>query len=605
MPARRILVSLALAAALSCLALGTCAGQVRDTQAIWAGSQSSSAAANTSLTAGKVLYVDGKLGSDGNSGTSVQAPFKTIAKAATALPKGADAAGWTVVVQGYKDYIYRERPIPPGWSGAGSASAPVVFQAAGYVPARSNYVKPIVSGSDLAPAAGKSWQATSTPGVWRTPWTTAPFDYGKAWGPRGIALFEDGYTWLWAQSSLSNLAAAAAQGAGGFWWDRTGQQLYVSAVSRTGPSGASPVGHTIDVIMRSAFYFNGTDGVRYVQVRGFQVEHSANGIAFSQGTDYGTAADNIVNANLYMGIVTVGQQTPSGPDPSVGDTIWRNSGSYNTVQAIKVAEGTQNSSFCYNSLSLNALQGIKVEGPQVGSTYTGTTTTNTVCHNKLFSQTYNPTGSIYNNDSGLTVANGALNTTVTWNDAWGNDVGIMLSQEAGARPAINGVSLSWNRMWSNRRFGLYFLDGARGDGSGKATSSHDLMWGNGMGVMVDLGSTNKTLDHDTIDGNAGDGVRVGGYQVAAASVTLSNSIVTNNGGYGIWIVTGNKATLSYDDFYANKSGASYGTGSLTAVNYKQPSFLSTIYPDATFLQIGTSSYQYTAGPSGSPIGARY
>jgi hypothetical protein len=306
-----------------------------------------------------------------------------------------------------------------------------------------------------------------------------------------------------------------------------------------------------------------------------------------------------------MGIQTVGNQTASGPDPSVGNTVWRNSGSYNTVQAIKADEGTQNSSFCYNSLSKNALQAIKVQGPPVGSTYKGTTTTNTVCHNSLFSQTYNPTGSVYNNDSGLSVANGALNTTVTSNDAWGNDVGIFITQEAGARPAISGVTLSYNQMWSNRRFGLYFFDGYYGNGSGKLTSSHDVMWANGEGVMVDRGSTNKTLDHDTIYANTGDGIHVGGYQVAVASVTLSSTIVTGNGGYGIWIVTGNRATLSYDGFYANALGAIYGTGSFTGVNYKPPTFLCTTFPDTTFLKIGTSSYQYVAGPSGSPIGARY
>jgi hypothetical protein len=552
---------------------------------------------------GGTFYVDGKLGLDTNTGTSASSPFKTIAKAASSIPAGSGAAGWTVVVQGYSDYIYRERPIPPDWNGQGTSSAPVVFRAAGYVAGASDYVKPIVSGSDLAPTAGHSWSASGTAGVWKTPWASAPFGYGTAWGPRGIAIFEDGTKWLWAYSSLANLASAAAKGTGGFWWDKTNKQLYVSGVSSSGFTGANPTGHTIDVIMRNAFYFKGTYGVRYVEVLGFQVEHSANGIAFGMGTDYGTAADNVVNANLYMGIETGGLQTATGPDPSVGNTIERNSGSYNTIQAIKADEGTQNSTFCDNSLSRNGLQGLKLQGPPVGSNYTGTTTNNTVCDNDLYSNAYNPTNSVYNNDSGLTIANGAINTTVTGNSVWGNDVGIMISQEGGPRPAINNVSLSWNWIWSNRRFGLYFFDGYYGSGSGTATSSHDVMWGNGIGVMIDRGSTHKTVDHATIYANTSDGVHVGGYQVAAAALTLSSSIVAANKGYGIWIVTGNSATLSSDCFFANSAGGIYGSGSFTAINYRSPSFLSTTSTDPEFLQISTSSYQATAGPGGSIIGA--
>ena len=556
--------------------------------------------------AGKTFYVDGKLGSDSHSGLSAGAAFQTIAKAALSLPDGADAAGWTVVVQGYADYIYRERPIPRGWGRWGTASEPIVFEAAGYEPVVSTYVKPIVSGSDLAPAPGESWEATGTAGVWRTPWATAPFAWGLAWGPRGIAIFEDGSTWLWAVSSLRDLAAAAARGTGGFWWDATGQELYVSAASKTGASGASPAGHTIDVVMRNAFYFSGLYGVRYVQVRGFDVEHSANGIGFAQGTDYGTAEDNIVNGNLYMGIQTAGWQTASGPDPSIGNTIWRNSGSYNTLQAIKADQGTEDSSFCYNSASRNGLQGIKLQGTPVGGDYAGTTSNNTVCYNKLSSQTYNPTASNYNNDSGLTVANGAIDTTVVGNEAWGNDVGIMIVQEYGPRPAIRGVTLSGNKIWSNRRFGLYFFDGFYGNGSGSATSSHDLIWANGLGVMVDRGSTNKKLDHDTIYGNKGDGIHVGSaYQAAVASVTVSASIVSGNGGYGIWSIPGNQATLSHDALPANTNGALRGSVAATAVNYKAPTFVSTISSDPAFLQISSRSYQYTAGPGKSPIGARY
>jgi len=561
-----------------------------------------SIAAPITQAASTTLYVDGKTGSDSHDGTSPGSAFKTIAKAANTIPSGVAAAGWTVVVQGYSDYIYRERPIPPGWSGQGTTSAHVVFRAADYVPGGTGYVKPIVSGGDLAPTSGHSWQSTSTPGVWRTPWTTAPFDYGKAWGPRGIAVFEDTTKWLWAYSSLSGLASAASKGAGGFWWDSANKQLYVSGVSTTGASGANPTGHTIDVIIRNAFLFNGTYGVRYVDVLGFVVQHSANGIAFAMGTDYGTAADNVVNANLYMGIQTRGYQGSSA-DPSVGHQITRNTGSWNTVQMIKADEGTQNSTFCDNSASRNGLQGIKLQGPPVGSSYKGTTANNTICDNDLHNNNYNPTGSTYNNSSGLTIANGALSTTVTGNDAWGNDVGIMVSQEDGARPAIEGVTLSWNRMWSNRRFGLYFFDGYYGRGDGHATSTRDAMWDNGIGVMADRGSTNKTLELDTIHANESDGIRVGGTSGGATSVTLKRSIVTDNAGYGIWVLGSNTATLSYDGFSLNTLGNFRGSVSKSYVNGHVAGYLSIDPEDPDFITIASDSYQYTAGPGATPIGA--
>ena len=146
--------------------------------------------------AGGTLYVDGKSGSDSDNGLSAASAFKTIAKAASKVPTGSAAAGWTVIVKGYTDYVYRERAIPTGWDRHGTPSSRIVFRAAGYVAGSSTaYVKPIVSGADRAPASGQRWSTTSTAGVWRTPWATAPFDYGKHKGSIKTALFQNGTTW--------------------------------------------------------------------------------------------------------------------------------------------------------------------------------------------------------------------------------------------------------------------------------------------------------------------------------------------------------------------------------------------------------------------------
>ncbi len=87
----------------------------------------------TAHAAGGTYYVDGKTGNDSDDGLSPSSAFKTIAKAADEVDQQVSPAGWVVEVKGYTDYIYRERPIPPGWAAAGTSGSPIVFRASGYV----------------------------------------------------------------------------------------------------------------------------------------------------------------------------------------------------------------------------------------------------------------------------------------------------------------------------------------------------------------------------------------------------------------------------------------------------------------------------------------
>jgi hypothetical protein len=550
------------------------------------------------------LYVDGKQGSDSNSGRSPSDAFKTIARASASIPAGF-AGGWTVVVQGYTDYVYRERPVPSAFSSYGSSTARVVYRAAGYAAgSNADYVKPIVSGGDVAPVAGQRWSTTSYPGVWRTPWSVEPYFFGKLGGTIKSAAFQDGRTWLWEQTSLSALAGRAKSGLGGFWWDRSARQLYVTAVGSPG-SGTDPSRHVVDVIVRPTFYFKGTQGVRYVEVRGFEVRHSANGVAFDNGTDYSVAADNVLNANFLMGATTAGVQTANGPDQAVGNVISRNRGSWNTLQLIKIDEGSQNGTVCDNIAANNALRGILVQGKAPGTTYTGFTSGILVCRNALYSHRFNPTGSTYNNASGITVANDARNVTLDDNDVWSNDVGIHLTQERAGLTRLDNIVLRHNRVSGNRRFGLNIYDGVYGDGAGKVSVTGDVYWGNGTGVMVAQGSTNKSISQTTIHGSYADGVRVGVVNLPAARLTLTRSLVTGNGGYGLWLVTGSAATLGYDGFSASAKGSIKGSPAKTAVNTQSAGYLSISPASPSYLRIATSSYQYTAGPGSTPIGARY
>jgi hypothetical protein len=556
-----------------------------------------SLAAQPATAAAGDFYVDGKNGSDSANGLSLGTAFKTIAKAASSLPAGSGAAGWKIHVVGYTDYVYRERPVPTSWDRSGTSAAPVTFQAYGYNGTSSGYVRPIVSGAMAAPTTGNSWSPSGSTGVWTTPWPTAPFAYPTLSGSIKTAVFQDETTWLWEQTSQAALNQRAASGKGGYWWSNG--TLYVA------PTSGPPSSHRIDVITRNAFYFDGRYPVGRVEVRGFEVRHSANGIAFAKGVDYGVAADNRLIGNLFMGVAVSGEQVGSVPDPATGTVIVRNEAAYNTLQAVKLDEGTLNATVCDNDIHDNGLQGVKVQGPIAGSSYTGTTSGNVVCRNDLHDQDFNPTGSAFNNASGITVANGARLTTVRDNRMWANDVGIHVTQESAGMPAISNTVVEGNEVWANRRFGLYLFDGFNGSGAGTLTSRRNLYWDNGIGVMVDRGTTNKTLDHDTIWWNRGEGVKIGGYQVAASSLTIRNSLVNSNRSYGIWLVTGNSATISHTGTHGNTGGNLTSGASTTAVNNQPPGYLSTVSTDAGFLTVASSSYQYSAGPSGEPIGARW
>lgn len=551
----------------------------------------------TAYAAGGTYYVDGKTGSDSDDGLSPSNAFKTIAKAAAEVDKKGSPAGWVVEVKGYTDYVYRERPIPPGWAAAGTAGAPIVFRASGYVAGGSGYTRPIVSGSSVV--SPTAWSSYSS-GVWRASWPTKPFGYGTYPGTLKTALFQDGTKWLWEQSSLSALQSRASAGKGGYYW--SGGYLYASGIGDKDPGN-----HRIDVPMRNAFLFMGSQGVKYVEVRGFDVRHAANGIAFVKGVDYGVAADNVVTGNLLMGIATSGGQSGSSADPATGISILRNTGAYNTLQAVKIDEGTVNATVCDNRFHDNGLQGIKVQGPPGGTSYTGSTSGITICRNELYDNDHNPTGSAYNNASGLSIANGAKSVTVDSNAIHGNDVGIHITQESSGRPAMTGIVLKRNLISGNRRFGINFYDGAysASGGSGSMRSEFDTIWGNGIGIMVSRATSNKTIVHATIHGNAAEGIKVGEPGQTGAKVTIAETLISSNRGYGIWLVTGSSASVKYTGLAANTLGAIKGSPSKTAVNTKPAGYASTTASNSKFLYIQPSSYQYTAGPTGGPIGARY
>ena len=522
--------------------------------------------------AGTTLYVDGKHGDDGNDGRSWNEAYETVNRAAREVPHRGSAAGWTVVVRGYADHVYRERPVPGGYDRWGTAGSPLVFMAEGWAAGSSDYVKPIISGALVAPLQGQTWQADSTDGVWRTPWVSAPVGFDRS-KPYSSAVYQDGTTRLWQHASLADLRNKAHRGDGGYWWDSFADRLYVAT-----RGGGAPGSVDIDVPTTKGFYFSGDDGAAHISVRGFVVQHSEMGITFHLGTDHSSALDNVAIGNTPMGFSTSGRRTGSGADLGVGNRFLRNAATFNTLQGFKIDAGSKDTLVCGNSVRRNALQGIKVQGSDVDADDPRVTSGTEICDNVLAQQSVPRPGETRADErpNGLTISNGARGTDVHHNIIRDNLIGVQVNHRGTGSP-IRNTRFVRNEVYDNRSAGLSLRDGVlnRAWGSGSMLSAHNLYWGNGVGIRVAPGSTNKTFEHETVYGNTSHGMEVGcGCPGADASVTVRSSLLTHNGGYGVRVVPGHHATLSHLGLASNEAGALYGDATKTAVNTRRPGYLS-------------------------------
>ena len=555
----------------------------------------------SAAAAGVTLYVDGKHGSDNNDGRSWNEAFKTINYAARRVPSDSAAAGWTVVVRGYSDYVYRERPVPGNYDRRGTASAPLVFTAEGWSPGASDYVKPIVSGAEIAPRPGRSWQADSTNGVWSTSWSSQPKGFDRA-KPYTGAIFQNRTGFLWQHASLTDLRRRAGQGDGGYWWDNGANRLYVAT-----RNGRAPGAVTIEVPMYAGFYFTGKAGSRYISVRGFVVRHTSMGITFHQGADHSSAYDNDAIGNQPMAFGTSGRITRSSWDPGVGNEFLRNTASYSALQGFKVDAGSQDTVICGNTVTHNALQGIKVQSNSNSSDPRRTTGTE-ICHNTLAYQNTRRMGAARADEvpNGLTLTNGARGTKVHDNVIRGNKVGVQVNQGGRGSPIVNTV-FTRNEVSGNAGAGLSLRDGvsAASSGMGSMTFSFNVYWNNEYGIRVYPGSTNKVFRHETVYDNRKNGVLVGCTCGPRSEVDVQESLVTHNGRYGISIASGQTVRLRFVGLSANKGGGVQGPASKYRLNSEPAGYLSRDPGSSQFVRISSASYQYTAGPQATPIGARY
>jgi hypothetical protein len=555
--------------------------------------------ASVSAFSATTLYVDGKHGNDTNSGLSWSQAFRTINRAAREIPHDAAAAGWTVIVRGYTDYAYRERPVPGAYDRVGTAQAALVFMAEGWSPGATDYVKPIISGADRAPRPGQSWHSYAT-GVWWTSWSEKPSGFDRA-KPYTGAVFQEMTTRLWQHASLSDLRQRAPTGRGGYWWDDAANRLYVAT-----RRGVKPGSVSIEVPLRSGFYFTGRYGGRHISVRGFAIRHAAMAVAFHRGADYNSVLDVDAVGSTPMAFTTAGDPMRSGFDPAVGNQFLRTSASYGTLQGYKVDAGSRDTVICDSGAANNALQGIKVQGPADAGDPRITSGTE-ICRTLLVGQDTQRLGAGRGDEvpNGLTVSNGARGSYIHNNVIRGNTVGIQVNQRGDGGP-VDHTRLFRNEIFNNGT-GLNLRDGvaSRFYGSGSWLGRFNVYWHNGVGIYVATGSTNKTFEHETVYDSVHAGVQVGCTCGMTASITIRESLVTHSGSYGVLVAAGQHVRLSYVGLPMNRFGGVSGAATKDHVNTKRPRYLSLDSTSADFVRIGPSSFQYTAGPSSMPIGARY
>jgi len=146
-------------------------------------------------------------------------------------------------------------------------------------------------------------------------------------------------------------------------------------------------------------------------------------------------------------------------------------------------------------------------------------------------------------------------------------------------------------------------------GTGRVISRFNLYWDNDIAIHVGPGATRKSSVNDTVHGNRRFGYRVGCTCSATSKISIEKTLITGSGAYGVLVKSGGEARLSYASMSGNTVANTKGNVSKEpagSVNGKPPGYISVSASSGNdFLRISPSSYQYTAGPGGMPIGARY
>ena len=487
----------------------------------------------TTASASSVFYVDGKHGSDANSGTSIGAAVKTLAAGMDLI-----RSSGRLEVVGYDDYVYYEAATRSYWVGATQGN-PAVIEAYGY--GTPGYVRPIISGAMVVSRPGASvWyrpNATSYPDVWATPWTVnVPGYESSVKSSLQERIYMDVGEPLGRPVTTPSLSQLQATAGSEYW---NGSTLYVHLGIWGGTlADGNPNHHTIEYPYYSGLLIS--SGSEYVTVQGLRVRHAWIGMGATGTATHVTVKDSDASYNYPMGFFSA----------SGYNTFSNVSGSRNTLQLIKLDNGATHNLVDGATATENMGQGIKISG--------ASTSYNTI-RNSVFSDSLSVPSwqrAYGGNAQGIDIEDGAHDNVISDNVIENNVRGLMLYQTTSSGNPLEHNTITGNRFTGNR-YGVLIWDGrlSTASSTGHVTFSRNVYVGNVEAVGCDSLSSNKVFDHETIY-NTGSAKTVdnSAFHLKAGKVTVTNSIISGVRGYAFYAI----APASMDVMATTVVGAGMG-----------------------------------------------
>jgi hypothetical protein len=535
----------------------------------------------------RVLYVDGKTGSDADAGTSLGSAFKTIGKAMQELYReNFGRVADHVQVVGYNDYTYYEKSTGSVYM-PGTSASPVIVEA--YQFGSAGYVRPIVSGALEIKKGDARWyrpNAAQYPDVWAIPWSTPIPGYeSSAIASRQERLFMDTSQPLVRPATAPTLAQLQAAPASQYW---NGSVLYVRLGLWSGSTSSDPKLHTISIP-----YYKGLlvgTGSAYVTMRGFRIRHTTMAVGFTGNAHHNTADGIDASYNYGMGFWTASN-----------NNIFRNvSGSRNTIQLIKLDNGAQHNLVEYATGIENLGQGVKLTGANNAF--------NTIRYSTFRDGLNVPVnaGQYGGYIQGVLIEHGAHDNVVYSNTISRMRRGVYLYGISSSGMPLSGNQFKYN-LFANNATAVYIWDSRSGSAStGNVTFYRNTYADNGYAVITSGATSNKSFNHETIY-NSTPNAGMGAFYVSGSggSVSLSNSIVFRSSAYGIRADSGSRAYVTYTTVVATSGprvGGVVWDGSDQVVD---PQFLSLVASSPDYLTIASSSPVYVDGSRGDPLGSRW
>jgi Right handed beta helix region len=334
-------------------------------------------------------------------------------------------------------------------------------------------------------------------------------------------------------------------------------------------------------------------GSNYVTIQGFRIRHAAMGVGFTGTASHDTVQDVDASFNYPMGFWT----------GSGYNTFRRVTGTRNTLQLIKLDNGANHNLVEYATGTQNLGQGIKLTGASNAS--------NTVRYSTFTGGKDVPgaAGAYGGYIQGVDIEEGAHDNVIQSNVISRNRRGLMLYQVTSSGKPLNANTIRSNTFTSNDT-AVVIWDGkySATNGAGTVTFTRNTYASNGVGVATEATTSHKTFDHETFyKTGASKVVAASTFYLKAGTLTLKNSIVSTSAGYGFYLKTGAKLTVTYTSIYSTGLGVRNSTAAVlgTGWNRTNPAFLTTVSSATDYLYIGPSSAVYKASSTGAAIGARW